>query len=398
MRLNGLKSIVKAAVLGASVLLLGASMASAQQQINLTAGPSTTTLPDGSAVPMWGYTCGTPAAGSTATCANLKAVGWSPVVITVPTGATGGLTINLTNNLAVPTSITIVGQLGGGLGAVGAGCTGGGTTCTNAPDHSNAQGATTWPIAGGPGASAPAQAKRVQSFSTEVAPGATTLLPAWTTLRPGTYLIESGTHPSIQGPMGLFGILVVTTAPAGTTAGTAYTGVPYNAEVPLLFSEIDPVQNNSVQTAVTTPGFDEKMVWSGQTGGCGNPASVTYHQCYPPAVNYSPRYYLINGVAFDKTNASLSLFPTAPGTGITPGTGTVLVRMVNAGLRMHVPSIVGSLTGSPTPVPGFGLIAEDGNPLPGVTRVQNEVFMAPGKTYDVTINAPTGSTALPIYD
>ena len=71
--------------------------------------------------------------------------------------------------------------------------------------------------------------------------------------------------------------------------------------------------------------------------------------------------------------------------------------MVNAGLRMHVPSIVGSQTGAS--VPGFGLIAQDGNPLPGVTRVQSEVFMAPGKTYDVTINVPpAGSTALPIFD
>src|SRR5215469_4554733 len=151
MRLNSLKSIVKAAVLGASVLLLGAGIAFAQQQINLTAVASTTTLPDGTAVPMWGYTCGTAATGSTATCVNLKdpTAGWSPVVITVPTGATGGLTINLTNSLAVPTSITIVGQLGGGLGTIGLGCTGGGATCTTKPDHSNAQGATTWPIAGG---------------------------------------------------------------------------------------------------------------------------------------------------------------------------------------------------------------------------------------------------------
>src|SRR5215472_17280051 len=257
MRLNSLKSIVKAAVLGASVLLFGAGIVSAQQQINLTAGASTITLPDGSSVPMWGYTCGTAATGSTATCANTKAVGagWSPVVITVPTGATGGLTINLTNNLAVPTSITIVGQLGGGLGAVGSGCTGGGTTCTTSPDHSNAQGATTWPIAGGPGTSAPAQAKRARSFSTEVVPGGTTLLPAWATLRPGTYLIESGTRPSIQGPMGLYGVLVVTTVPAGATAGTAYpavgttAAVSYNAEIPLILGEIDQVQNNAVSTA-----------------------------------------------------------------------------------------------------------------------------------------------------
>src|SRR5215469_15519954 len=101
MRLNSLKAIVKAAVLGASVLLFGAGITSAQQQINLTAGPSTITLPDGNAVPMWGYTCGTAATSSTATCANTKPTGWSPVVITVPTGATGGLTINLTNSLTV---------------------------------------------------------------------------------------------------------------------------------------------------------------------------------------------------------------------------------------------------------------------------------------------------------
>src|SRR5207248_632409 len=78
---------------------------------------ATATLPDGSAVPMWGYSCGAPVAG--ATCAKLNpaaAAGvWSPVVITVPPGP---LTISLTNSLpnSVPTSLVIVGQLGGGLG------------------------------------------------------------------------------------------------------------------------------------------------------------------------------------------------------------------------------------------------------------------------------------------
>ncbi len=33
-------------------------------------------------------------------------------------------------------------------------------------------------------------------------------------------------------------------------------------------------------------------------------------------------------------------------------------------------------------------MAEDGNVLPGVPRIQSEVFMAAGKTYDVMINAP----------
>ena len=69
----------------------------------------------------------------------------------------------------------------------------------------------------------------------------------------------------------------------------------------------------------------------------------------------------------------------------------MLVRFVNAGLRMHIPSIVGAQTGSPA-VSGFSLIAEDGNVLPGSTRVQSEVFLAAGKTYDVMINAPTAAS------
>jgi hypothetical protein len=369
--------------------------------VNLAAGPANTTLPDGTTVPMWGYSC---VGGPTANCAASKpnaGPGWSPVVITVPAGQ--DLTINLTNSLTfaagtgtngVPTSLVIVGQLGGGLGTA--------ATSTPSPDHSSAQANVTWPTAGPAGSpgTPPAQGNRVQSFSTEVAVGATTPL-TWKAPRPGTYLIESGTHPSIQGPMGLYGILVVTTAPAGTTAGIAYPAagsipaVTYNAEVPLILSEIDPAQNNAVNAALHTVGFSETMVWSGQANGCGNPSSSTYKQCYPPVVNYSPLYYLFNGVAFNKTSASASLFQASPGTGVT---GNVLVRLVNAGLRMHVPSIVGSQTGA-TAAGGFSLIAEDGNPLPGVTRVQSEVFLAAGKTYDVMINAPAaGAPALPVYD
>src|SRR5467141_538351 len=428
MRFNHLKATLKSAVLTVTVLLLGASVAVAQQQVNLTAAPATTTLPDGTVVPMWGYSCGGAVTGSTATCAALNpaslattttAATWSPVVITVPTGQ--GLTINLTNSLSflngnsVPTSLVIVGQLGGGLGDVTQ------RTTTLPPDHSNAQ-PVTWPIAGDlPGApltgagTPPAQGPRVQSFSTEVLAGATTATPlTWpaATLRPGTYLIESGTHPSIQGPMGLYGILVVTTAPVGTTPGIAYPGataatnVTYNADVPLLLSEIDSVQNTAVAKAVTLTGFSETTVWSGLPGGCGNPATANSGNCYPPAVNYTPLYYLFNGVAFNKTAAATanpSLFLTSPATGLTAGTGTVLVRFVNAGLRMHVPSIVGSQTGvaptGGTAPAGFLLIAEDGNVLPGIPRVQSEVFMAAGKTYDVMINVPAaGGTALPVFD
>src|SRR6516162_8170101 len=482
-------AIMKAAVLVASMLLFGVGASFGQQTVNLTAAPTTTTLPDGTTVPMWGFFCGTAATGATATCAALNPLAvattttpapWSPVVITVPyvAAATGGsatsLTINLTNNLSfapagtttanVPTSIVIVGQVGGGLGVLAQ------RTTTTSPDHSNAQGCVTWFIAdptntppGVPcpqtstspvsGAYPPTQGPRVQSFSTEVAavPAGTVASTAltWSALRPGTYLLESGTHPSIQVPMGLIGVLVVTQAPAAANptavppvvaaAGTAYPAVgtapavPYNAELPLEFSEIDPVQNKAVNTAVNTAGFSETKVWDGHIGACGNsnsPVGVA-NTCYPPAVNYTPFYYLINGVAFNKTNALASVFPATAGvttTGTTTSpvttgiTGTVLVRLVNAGLRRHVPSIVGSQTNgftgagvattATTPVSGFALIAEDGNVIPGVApagaatapvapRVQTDVFMAAGKTFDVMINAvsvPASTAALPIYD
>ncbi len=189
--------------------------------------------------------------------------------------------------------------------------------------------------------------------------------------------------------MGLYGVLVVTDAaaqrrpslsrsdnrsgkPADPTIPTAKFSA-YDADLPIVLSEIDPLQNTAVALAVATTGFSETAVWSGQPGACGDAA---VHNCYPPAVNYSPRYYLVNGVSFDRTNLGASTFPVlAPGS--IPGNGNVIVRFVNAGLRMHVPSIVNM---------PMSLIAEDGNPLPGQPRVQNEVFLAAGKTYDVVIS------------
>src|SRR4029077_17974937 len=169
MRFNTSKSLLINSGLAGSVLLL-ASGAAFAQSVSLTAGASTTTLPDGQVVPMWGYSCSA-AAVAPATCASLNpaaAVGtWSPVVITVPPGA---LTINLTNSLpaAVPeTSLVIVGQLGGGLG--------GAPTRTPSPPHATQD--TTWPIAAaGPQNVPPPQGDRVQSFATPVAPAATVAL------------------------------------------------------------------------------------------------------------------------------------------------------------------------------------------------------------------------------
>ena len=170
----------------------------------------------------------------------------------------------------------------------------------------------------------------------------------------------------------------------------AYPGVAYDTDVTALLSEIDAVQNRAVDAAVRTAGFSETKVWNGQTGQCGDPASAQANTCYPPAVNYDPRYYLINGVSFDRSNPGRSAL-TVPA---TANNGNVLLRLVNAGLRMHVPAVVGL---------DMKLYAEDGNRLPGIPKVQNEVFLAAGKTYDVVINPPAASgsytpAAFPIFD
>ena len=55
-----------------SILPFAAVAAFGQQTINLTAAPTSMTLPDGTIVPMWGYFCGAAVTGSTATCAALN--------------------------------------------------------------------------------------------------------------------------------------------------------------------------------------------------------------------------------------------------------------------------------------------------------------------------------------
>jgi len=378
MRSNHLKATMKTALLAVGVLLLLAGLCSAQS-VTLSAQRTTVTLPDGQIVPMWGLFCGAAANGATCSALNGSAQGtsWQPPLITV-TSATN-LTVTLANGLPVPTSLVIVGQLGGGLG-------GGGTKDLASRFPHPTQG-TSWPIAGGTGPAdttftPPAQADRVRSFATEVVANASagTALPPWTSLKPGTYLIESGTHPSIQGPMGLFGVLRVIDASA---ANAAYPNVAFDQDVPMLLSEIDAAQNQAVElfeeTVAGCPAnvgtcsgniseVAETTKWVGGPGGCGG-----LHTCYPPAVNYDPRYYLINGVAFDKNNAAASSYAVAAAS----TTGNILLRFVNAGLRMHVPSVVGL---------NLALIAEDGNVLPGTPRAQSEVFLAAGKTYDAMVH------------
>src|SRR4051794_7243187 len=102
MRNKHIKPKIKTAIRAFGLLSFAAVAAFGQQSVSLTAGPSSVTMPDGSSVPMWGYTCGSTAGGATCKSLNPTATAgtWSPVVITAVPGVT--LTINLTNNLSFP--------------------------------------------------------------------------------------------------------------------------------------------------------------------------------------------------------------------------------------------------------------------------------------------------------
>ena len=67
----------------------------------------------------------------------------------------------------------------------------------------------------------------------------------------------------------------------------------------------------------------------------------------------------------------------------------MLLRFLNAGLRSHTPSIVGL---------EIGLIAEDGNPYPGLIRQQSAALLPTGKTLDALVAMPAEDVTFALYD
>src|SRR6266478_3697705 len=400
--------MLKTALLVGIALLSTVGVAQAQNSVSLTAARQTALMPDGASVPMWGWVCSTTTAAVGATCTQtngaaqtVPATGtstvWQPPLIRVPAAvapALTSLTITLANMLPVATSLVIVGQI---PQAADVGRLGAPVRESGRPQHP-AQTATTWTIAtptdpvNGPVAfQPPSQGARARSFVAEALASTGTATYTFTNLRPGTYLIESGTYPAIQGPMGLYGVLVVTTAPVAPAAGTgACTG--------------------------TISAAAEMTKWSLACSTMG--PTTTANTCYPPAVDYTPLYYLIDGVAFDPANPSASqLNIGSTTTSVAVSTG-VLLRLVNAGLRFHMPSTVGLQ---------MVQMAEDGNLEPdvavalttghyaqsatGVTftqtaattttpqpKVVSDVFMPAGKVIDVLVFPASAGASYALFD
>jgi FtsP/CotA-like multicopper oxidase with cupredoxin domain len=268
---------------------------------NLSAGVTTVTMPDGAVVTVWGYAL------------NGGAPTVPGPVLTVPPGDTT-LTVNLTNNLTVPTSLVVP-----GLGM------------TMAPVRfADAQGR-----------------QRVRSMVAETAP-ATTQTYTFTGVKPGTYLYHSGTHIAVQVQMGLYGAIRSDAGP-----GLAYPGISYKNEVLLLYSELDPALHQAV-------------------------VSRTYGTAvYPSTFDYKPKYCLVNGKPFTAGE------PTVPAGNVNE---TVLLRFVNAGLRLHVATMHAG--------PYMRFVAEDGNAYP-YSQEKHSAVLPPLKTMDaVWVPGSTGTFAL----
>ena len=188
-------------------------------------------------VPMWGY-----AQCNDATFTSCGQPAVPGPLLTVPAGDTT-LAIHLNNQLPVGTSIVIPGLT---------------TALVPVKTAADSLGR-----------------QRMMSFNAVTAVNATGVY-SFTGLKPGTYLYHSGTQPQVQVQMGLYGGVTMNAMdPATGVQGQAYSGVPFNSDVVLLFSEIDPALHAAV---------------AGGNYGPGKPVTSTF--------DYKPKYFLINGESY----------------------------------------------------------------------------------------------------
>ena len=336
-------------IVAACALAMASSPAFAVVDHYLAAKAYTKTMPDGSTVTMWGYVEDTGGACYNATGGNagrLACVNTLPDPVVPGPRLSAGIGDNnfrifLTNGLPEHTSIVIPGL--------------------ELP-WSNTNNGPTWNngTVGGRGGD---MTKKVRSYGREAAANGGRRAYVWNNFRStpftstGTYMYHSGTSPQLQVYMGLYGAVTKDAA-----AGEVYSGVPYDNEAVLFYSEIDPAHNAAVAAGDAT---------------------------YSP-IHFHPTWFLINGEPYVAGST-----PTIPA-GIA-GESTLLRFLSTAG-EAHVPVLQG-LHGQ--------IHAEDGiqygwtDPVAGtsgfVPREQYTVDLPPLKTKDVIIN-PTSNGLYAVYD
>ncbi|MHC4365458.1 MAG: hypothetical protein ACYSTJ_08330, partial [Planctomycetota bacterium] len=235
-----LKRIRLSILLGLAVLAITVQDCFAVEHVYLRADTVTKTMPDGQDVIMWGFAIDS---SFGAEDGNVTVPG---PVITVPPGE-NALTIHLDNDLNVPVSVVIPGQI-------------------------TAMSPVWFPDDRG--------RKRVMSFTHETAPGNVDPCDyTWTDVQPGTYIYQTGTHQTVQVQMGLYGCMKKDLA-----GNEAYQDVNYDNEVILFYSEIDPALHEAVATETYGPG-----------------------KAMTSTINYDPKYFLVNGEPYSYTAPPLAL-------------------------------------------------------------------------------------------
>jgi FtsP/CotA-like multicopper oxidase with cupredoxin domain len=387
-------------------------------------------MPDGRQVAVWGF-------------AKDSSAGAGDGVVTVPgpqlnVAAGESLTIHLSNSLPEPASIVVPGQYN--------------YDSLDPAFHGSG------PYEG-----------RVRSLTREAAAGGGSATYSWTSVTSGTFLYHSGSHPSVEVQMGLYGALVV-----AAPGPQAYAGVGFNSSATLLFSEIDPEVHDAVASHSFGPGpaylpgdftsasaaafisqinastdpvaqFVAGQLVSGNTvsalindlntivgGSCiytpelfpdesvlsdaaiyllleapevNQPQSnVSFNGTMVrlnrlllqdglanagislPIVNKMtstirsyPQYFLVNGQPYTNNQPPIAAGPAA---------STILLRMLNAGMDAHVPTLNNG--------GDFQLVAEDGQAAP-YPRSASAVFMPALKTVDA-LWTPASAGNYAIYD
>jgi len=293
-------------IFAAFMLAAAVSTTAAAAEFFLRAAVLTNSLPNaGGQITYWGF------ARDTAFGSKDGAVTVPGPALVVPAGDTT-LTIHLDNDLSEPVSIVIPGQ----------------PPATGQAPVRNAAG-------------------RVTAFTFQTPAGnAAPVDYTWTNLRPGTYLYHSGSHPAVQRPMGLYGVLT-----HDYLAGQAYTNIVYDRELILCYNEIDARLNKLV--ARTNYGPDKLMT---------------------STVDYNPGFYLIN-----TNNCTNGVMPFA----VTAGE-RVLVRFVNAGSCTRMPVLYGQY---------MQLVAEDGFLYP-YAKERYSLILPPHKTMDALITIASSGTLM----
>ena len=194
---------------------------------------------------------------------------------------------------------------------------------------------------------------RVRSFTHETSPGQRAVY-TYSNVKPGTYMYQSGTMPQIQVQMGLYG-MVRRNAADGTPAN-AYASLPFDNQISLLLSEVDPAIHTEADAGTfnrSTIGYDPKY--------------FRVHRYDPPGAACStgtPATCISQPTDFTEASARNPLT-------IQPGQRQ-LVRVVNAGLQSRALELIDG---------HWYLVAEDGNKFP-YPREQYSAFLPAAKTAD----------------